>query len=94
MRVRDRHSNFISLTEERWDHIVQYHPELDEHYDEVLATIRFGRRRQDALDPLKYKYIRSCLTLPFGMTHIVVVVRMGRAPFVLTAYGVEKHVKP
>ena len=28
------------------------------------------------------------------MTHIVVVVRMGRTPFVLSAYGVEKQVKP
>lgn len=93
MRVRDRHGNFISLTEERGDHIVQYHPELEEYYDEVLATIRFGQRRQDPLDPLKYKYIRPCLILPFGMTYIVVVVRMGRAPFVLTAYGVEKYVK-
>lgn len=94
MQIKDRYGNSIQLTEERWAHIVQYHPELEEHYDEVLATIRFGRRRQDALDPLKYKYIRSCLPLPFGMTHIVVVVRMGRTPFVLTAYGVEKHVKP
>lgn len=93
MLVRDRHGNIIRLTEERWSHIVQYHPELEEHQEEVLATIRFGRRRQDPLDPLKYKYIRPCLTLPFGMTHIVVVVRMGRAPFVLTAYGVERYVR-
>jgi hypothetical protein len=93
LRVRDRHGNLISLTEERWGHIVQYRPELEEQYDEVLATIRFGRRRQDPLDPVKYKYILPCLTLPFGMTHIVVVVKMGRAPFVLPAYGVEKYVK-
>lgn len=94
MQIRDRYGNIIQLTEERWAHIVQYHPELEEYYDEVLATIRFGRRRQDALDPLKYKYIRPCLTLPFDMTHIVVVVRVGRTPFVLPAYGVEKHVRP
>jgi hypothetical protein len=93
LRVRDRHGHLISLTEERWAHIVEYHPELEEHFEEVLATIRFGRRRQEALDPLKYKYIRPCLTLPFGMMHIVVVVRMGRAPFVLTAYGVERYVR-
>ena len=94
MRVRDRHGTLIHLTEERWAHIVEYHPELEDHYEEILATIRLGRRRQDPLDPLKYKYIRPCLILPFGMTQIVVVVRMGRAPFVLTAYGVEKYVKP
>ncbi len=88
MRIRDRYGNIIALTDERWDHIVTYHPELEEHLDDVIETVRKGRRRQDPLDPHKYKYSYPCHTLPFGMTHIVVIVKKRQTHFVLTAYPV------
>ena len=89
-KVRDHYGNQIELTDERWRHIVTYHPELEEFRAEVLETIRRGTRRQDAMESEKYKYLRKFDGLPFGYTHLVAVVKMGRNNFVLTAYGIEK----
>lgn len=89
-RVQDRYGNQIELTDERWRHIVTYHPELEDLHEEVLETIRKGGRRQDPLEPEKYKYIRKFSGLPLDYTHIVTVVKMVRNHFVLTAYGIEK----
>ncbi len=72
--VRDRRGREIYLTEERWKHIQEYHPELADHLDEVLDTIKTGRRKQDPFEPDKYRYYRSCDDLPPEFNHIVVVV--------------------
>lgn len=90
-QVTDRWGNRITLTDERWRHITEWHPELAEFQDQVLDTIRIGRRRQDPLDPQKYKYSLPVEELPFGLTHIVVVVRIAGRKFVLTAYGIERQ---
>lgn len=89
-KVRDRYGNEIELTDERWRHIVTYHPELEDCRDEVLETIRKGVRRQDAVEPEKYKYVRKFADLPLDYTHLVAVVKMVRNNFVLTAYRIEK----
>ena len=89
-KVRDRYGNEIELTDERWQHIVTYHPELEDCRDEVLETICKGVRRQDAVEPEKYKYVRKFADLPLDYTHLVAVVKMVRNNFVLTAYGIEK----
>ncbi len=75
-QVTDRWANRITLTDERWQHIIEWHPELEGFEDHVLDTIRKGRRRQDPIDPHKYKYWYPVGDLPFGLTHIVVVVRI------------------
>jgi len=69
---------------------MEWHPELEDFQEEVLDTIRKGRRRQDPVDQQKYKYIRPVEGLPFRLTHIVVIVRIAARKFVLTAYGIEK----
>jgi hypothetical protein len=56
-QVTDRWGNRITLTDERWQHIIEWHPELEGFEDDVLDTIRKGRRRQDPIDPHKYKYM-------------------------------------
>jgi hypothetical protein len=89
-QVIDRWGNRITLTDERWQHITEWHPELEGFKEDVLETIRKGRRRQDPIDPQKYKYIYQVKGLAFGLTHIVVVVRIAVRKFVLTAYGIEK----
>jgi hypothetical protein len=89
-QATDRWGNRITLTYKRWQHIVEWHPELEEFQNKVLETIRKGRRRQDPLDPNKYKYVYPVQELPFGLTHFVVVVRIATRKFVLTAYGIEK----
>jgi uracil DNA glycosylase len=72
-QVTDRWGNRITLTDERWQHIIEWHPELEGFENDVLDTIRKGRRRQDPIDPHKYKYFYAVEDLPFGLTHIVVV---------------------
>ena len=74
------------------------HPGMHESLLEaVLETLRQGRRRQDAYDAAKYKYLYEFPNLPIPYTHIVVVVKFGwrDSPaevnnFVLTAYLIEK----
>ena len=89
-QVTDRWGNRITLSDERWEHIIEWHPELEAFQEEVLETIRKGRRRQDPIDQQKYKYIAPVAGLSFDLTHIVVVVRIAGRKFVLTAYGIEK----
>lgn len=72
--VHDRRGNTIYITEERWTHAVQQRPWLDGHLDDVLDTLRLGQRRQDSLDPSKYKYYLPCAAFLPEYNHIVVVV--------------------
>ena len=54
-KIQDRYDNLIELTDERWQHIITYHPELEGCRDGVLEAIRKGVRRQDVVEPEKYK---------------------------------------
>ena len=49
--------------------------------DQVLETIRKGKRRQDPYDPIKSRYTHDFWNLPMSYTH---------NNFVLTAYLVER----
>ena len=73
--VSDRYGNQIYLTDERWAHIVTTHPEMDSHRNNLLLTLQAGRRKQEPLDPSKYKYYRNFDILETGYNHIVVVVK-------------------
>lgn len=83
--VRDRRGNNIVLTEERWQHIIAGHWELTDLRDNVLKTIQFGKRRQDATDPSKFRYSRRISNLPHEYTHIIVIVRLEPTKFIVTA---------
>ena len=72
--VRDRYGNSIYMTAERWNHALEKRPWLDDLFDDALDTIRNGRRRQDPLNPQKYKYYRPCSDLEPEYNNIVVVV--------------------
>lgn len=84
--VQDRAGNRIVLTDERWQHIVAGHWELTELRGQILETIRHGARKQDPLDPHKYRYSKRFSALPYGYTHIFVIVRLLPNKFVITAY--------
>ena len=73
--VYDRWNNTIYLTDERWEHILEFHEEMVDFHDEIFATLRQGRRRQDPLEPSVYTYFYPFDHLPVGNTHIVVVVK-------------------
>lgn len=74
--VKDRHGNDIYLTEERWNHIIEdvNHPELGDYEDHIQDTIQSGRRKQDTLNPQKYRYSKEYDDLLVYNTHIVVIV--------------------
>src|SRR5215475_8836637 len=74
-RMHDKFGNEIYLTEERWEHIVETHEEMAGYRDRIFTTLRTGRRRQDTLDPNKYKYSKRFTDLPEDFTHVVVVVK-------------------
>lgn len=90
----DPFGHSIYLTDERWRHICDEHPEMEPYREKVLDTLRLGRRFQDSIRPDVFLYYRDYTDLPHGNTTIVVVVRFGvRADgspnsFVLTAYQI------
>lgn len=65
------------------------------YFRQLLETLSGGKRKQDVLDPTKFKYVKRFKNLTLGNTHIVVVVKFGWREesdriypnnFVLTAY--------
>lgn len=72
--VQDRRGRPIYMTQERWEYIVAKHPELEGHLDNLLNTLRTGRRRQDKRDSQTYTYRRACESLPTPYNYIVVAV--------------------
>lgn len=97
--VEDRYNNAIYLTEERWEHIQERHDELIGRLDAVLETIRDGQRRQEALEPEKYRYRLAFDDLHYGYNHIIVIVvfhyDVDGIPnnFTVTAWGAYIHPK-
>ena len=77
--VHDRHNNAIYLTQERWEHIIDSinHPEMAEHEEQLLETIQSGVRKQDSLNPRKYRYSKAFAGLAEDNTHIVAIVLFG-----------------
>src|SRR5712692_9668026 len=98
--VYDKKGNPIYLTNERWQHIIEYHEEMIGYKDHLLLTLKKGRRRQDPIDPSIYTYYRRFGDLEVGFNHVIVIVKFGmiildgkEAPnnFVLTAYQKFLH---
>ncbi len=97
--VQDRYGYDIYLTAERWSHIQERHDELEGRLDDLLDTLRYGRRKQETLEPQKYRYRRAYEDLRYGFNHIIAVVifRYDEASrsnnFVITAWGAYIHPK-
>lgn len=99
--VRDHYGNEIYLTRERWEHIVEAinHPEMSDFERHLKETIRSGMRKQDRLNPQKYRYVKAFEDLAEDNTHIIAIVlfrfREGEfgepAPnnYIVTAYQKE-----
>ncbi len=77
--VRDRYGNVIYLTEERWKHITDTmnHPEMVEYEEYLKKTIQIGRRRQEPLNPRKYRYQHFFDNLPDYSNAVVAIVLYG-----------------
>jgi hypothetical protein len=78
--VKDRLGHVIYLTDERWYHICDEHPEMQGYKRQVPETVRRGRRFQDSVRPGVYLYYPDYSGLPHDNTTIVVVVRFGFYP--------------
>ena len=97
--VHDNDGREIYLTEERWEHIASGHSELRNHLEDVLNTVRRGRRRQQPQDPQTFVYRLRCETLrpPFNGILVVVAFRFESQEnngnvipnnFVVSAWGI------
>jgi len=90
-KVQDRDGNIVYLTDERWEHIVERHPEFIHHRSKVLDTVRLGRRRRDpfSLDTFYYHRLFHQLRGKLKSIEVVVVFHwQGDQPnnFIVTAY--------
>ncbi|MBM3179555.1 MAG: hypothetical protein FJZ86_04295 [Chloroflexi bacterium] len=75
-KVQDRYGNYIYLTQERWEHIIDplNHPEMKNYEEGLKETVQSGVRKQDSLNPQKYRYSKEFDNLPADNTHIVAIV--------------------
>ncbi len=99
--VRDRYGNDIYLTHERWEHIVEpiNHPDMSAYKEHLQETIQSSKRRQDPLNPRKYRYSKEFDSLAGDNTHVIAVVlfKFSESPdgepvpnnFIVTAYQKE-----
>lgn len=94
--VHDKFGNTIYLTDERWNHIIKRHALLKDRKNDILKTLRSGKRRRDDSHLDTFSYVKAFANLPFGFTHIKVIVlfrvKSGKPNnFVLTAYPTTKR---
>lgn len=95
--VKDQWGHEVYLTDERWNHICEEHPETRDYENQILETVQRGRRFQDSVRPDVYLYYREWIELPHGNTTIVVVVRFGFTTdgsennFIVTAYQIIRQ---
>ncbi len=99
--VQDRYGNEVYLTHERWEHIIEpiNHPEMIDYAHHLQETIRRGKRKQDPLNPQKYRYAMQFDGLSVDNTDIIAIVlfrykvgKMGdpiRNNYIVTAYQKE-----
>lgn len=87
--IRDWYGNEVYLTWERWEHIIEFHPEMRPFFDDIRLTVQRSRRRQDALNPRKWFYVQwgiEGLESWNNCIAVVVVYRPESERFIVTAY--------
>ena len=90
--IYDKNGNLIYLTDERWNHILEFHEEMFNYKKHLLKTLRTGKRKQDPYDPSLYSYYHKFDDLEEGFNQVIVVVKFGFTKtyepnnFVLTAF--------
>ncbi len=77
--VQDREGNPLYLTDERWRHITdaENHPEMANYEGHLKTTLQNGRRRQEPLNPRKYRYSHPFDDLPDDFNHVVAIALFG-----------------
>lgn len=74
--VHDRYGNEMYITDERWEHIIEpiNHTEMVDYEKHLQGAIRWGNRKQDPMNPRKFRYTKAFGDLAEDNTHIVVIV--------------------
>lgn len=77
--IQDRDGNPVYLTQERREHIIDKtnHPEMADYEEYLKTTIKNGRRRQELLNPRKYRYAHPFDDLPDKTNYVVAIVLFG-----------------
>ena len=68
--VKDELGHEIYMTDERWNHICEEHPEMQECKSEVLEVLERGRRVQDSVRPDVYLIIETMITCPMAIRQL------------------------
>ena len=85
MLYRDHFGDVVELTDERWNHIVKEHPEMHPYLERipgVLSDPDYVKRSRR--DDVVWLYYRRYTDL-FEGKFLLVVVKKGARPFILTA---------
>jgi len=69
----------VYLTHERWKHITgeNNHLEMVDYEEHLKMTVEKSRRRQEPLNPRKYRYYHPFDDLPDEANHVVAIVLFG-----------------
>lgn len=90
MQIRDVFQKTIQLSAERWKHIVQQHPEMKPHIEQVRTALSdpdYVKRSSSDDDVLLYYRFVSEI---FGGKYVLVAVKRNERDFVVTAYITDK----
>lgn len=71
--AKDKYGNEIYITEERWQHVLERHPEMSDCYQMLLKTIRTGKRKRRKREPSKFTYTRKFKNLSKGNAIVAIV---------------------
>ena len=93
--MTDRWVHEIYLTDERWQHICEEHPEIYGQEKNLFETVKRGRRFQDSIRPEVYLYSLDFRDLPCDNTAVVVCFGFrhdgSENNFILTAYQIRRR---
>jgi hypothetical protein len=83
--VTDPDGRRVELTDERWGHIVERHPEIGSHDDEVLRAVREPDRHMPGdLENEAWYYVKTAT--PSNWLKVVVAYAEGRG-YIVTAHA-------
>ncbi len=93
MLYPDRFGDVVELTDEGWNHIVKEHPEVGQYVEriaEVLSEPDYVKKsKRDEFVWLYYRHYGDI----FGGKFLLVAVKRGTRPFIITSYitdGIKK----
>ena len=92
MRFKSKIGKIIELTQERKDHILEFHPDLKVHFSKIPKVLedpdQIRKSKHDPKVLLFYKYFANIK----GGKYLAVVVKINKRNFILTSYLTDKTI--